>query len=98
MAYQESISLPETEYTQQERQKRAQTPCLGATSQKGFDGADLPLSLLLHCCCICISAGDEGRQPQVLLSCYCKDKLGHGTAMEVFICGLFVWLSQRKSL
>lgn len=89
---QENISLPETEYTQNKRQKCAQTPLLRAASQKGFSGADLPPSLLLHCSCICISAGDKGKQPQALSSCYYKDKLGHGTAMEVFICGLFVWL------
>lgn len=71
-------------YTKQERQKCPQTPLLRAVSQKGFCGADLPPSLLLHCDCICISAEDKGKQPQALSSCYYKDKLGHGTAIEVF--------------
>lgn len=73
-------------YTNQGRQKCPQTPLLRAASQKSFYGADLPPSLHLHCSCICISAGDKQKQPQALSSCYYKDKLGHGTAMEVFIC------------
>lgn len=85
-------------YTKWERQKCPRTPSIGTASQKGFDGADLPLSLPLFCSCICISMGVEGRQSQILFSCYYKDKPGHGTAMEIFICALFVWISQRKSL
>lgn len=78
------------QYTQNMRDKSAlRPPCSELLLKRASVGLTFPPACS-YTAAVFALVQEKWKQPQALSSCYYMDKVGHGTAMEVFICVLFV--------